>query len=299
MIQGIDPSADAFLANINRLEAQAETDQQQISSGLRVNKPSDDPAAISDILQLSSGIARNTQIGKNLGNVTAEVSGAENGLATAITTLDSIATLGTQGANFNQTAANRTQLAGQVQDALQNLLADANTSVNNRFVFSGDSDQTAPYALDLTTATGASPYAGSAATREIENPAGGTFAVSQAASQIFDAPGASVFAAVNSLRVALLNNDQTGITTALGSLQTAQQSLNVSLSFYGTAQNNVAAATTASQTIDLQLQTNLADIRDADVVQATSNLTETQLNLQAAFQARGKFPSTSLFNFLA
>jgi flagellar hook-associated protein 3 FlgL len=299
MIQSISPSADAFLADVNQLETRASTDEEEVASGLSVNTPSDDPGAISDILQLSSSITRNTQIGENLGNVTAEVSGAETAISTAITTLDSVAALAAQGASSTTTAATRTQLAGQVQDALQNLIANANTSVNNRFVFSGDSDQTAPYTLDLTTATGASTYAGSAATREVEDPRGGTFAVSETAQQIFDARGASVFAAVNSLRTALLNNDQTGIDNAVGDLQTAQQQINVSLSFYGTVENDVTAATGASQTIGLQLQTNLSDVRDADVVAVTSDLSEVQLNLQAAFDVRAKYPSTSLFNFLA
>jgi flagellar hook-associated protein 3 FlgL len=275
------------------------TDQAQISSGLRVNQPSDDPSVVTDILQLSSSISRNTQIGQNLNNVSSEVSGAETALSSAITTLDTVATLGAQGDSSTQTAAGRAQLAAQVQDALQNLIGDANTTVNNRYIFSWDSDQTAPYTLDLTTATGTSAYAGSAATRQVEDPRGGTFAISQTAQQIFDAPGASVFAAVNSLRVALLNNDQPGIETALGNLKTAQTSINSSLAFYGTVQNDVDSATAASKTIALQLQTNMSDIRDADVVAATSDLSEAQLNLQAAFQARGKFPSTSLFNFLA
>jgi flagellin-like hook-associated protein FlgL len=108
-----------------------------------------------------------------------------------------------------------------------------------------------------------------------------------------------VFAAVNSLRVALLNNDQPAISTALGDLKTAQTHINSSLAFYGTAENDVASATAASKTIELQLQTNLSGIRDADVVAATSDLSAAQLNLQAAFQARGKYPPTSLFNFLA
>jgi flagellar hook-associated protein 3 FlgL len=299
MIQSINPSADAFLANVNQLETKAQTDQVEISSGRRVNLPSDDPADVSDILQISSNLANNTQIGKNLSTVTAEVSGAENALSTAITTLDSVAQLGTEGASFNQSATDRAQLAVQVQDALQNLIANANTSVNNRYVFSGDSDQTPPYSLDLTTPTGTSAYAGTLATREVQDPRGGTFPVSQTAQQIFDAPGASVFAAVNSLRVALLNNDQTAITTALVDLQTAQRSINVSLGFYGTVQDDVAGATNAVQTIALQLQSNLTAIQDADVVKVTSDLTETQLNLQAAFQARAKFPPTSLFNYLA
>jgi flagellar hook-associated protein 3 FlgL len=299
MIQNINPSADAFLAAINQLQAQEQRAQEEIGSGLRVNKPSDDPSVVSDILQINSSLARNTQIGQNLGNVTSEVSGAEQALSSAVSTLDNVATLGSQGANFNRTAADRTEIAAQIQDQLQNLIGDANTSVAGRYVFSGDEDQTTPYGLDLTTATGATPYAGSAATRQVEDPRGGAFTVSQTAQQIFDAPGASVFAAVNEIRVALLANDQAGITTGLADLKTAQDSLNSSLSYYGSIQNQVADASAATTTIGLQLTSNLSSVRDADIVAVTSDLTTAQLQLQAAFTARGKFPTTSLFNFLA
>ena len=65
MIQSISPSADAFLAAINQLEAKVARAQGEIGSGLRVNKPSDDPSVVSDILQINSTLARNTQIGQN------------------------------------------------------------------------------------------------------------------------------------------------------------------------------------------------------------------------------------------
>ena len=298
MIQSINPSADAFLAAVSQLQAQAQRAQEQLGSGLRVNRPSDDPAVVSDILQISSSLARNTQIGHNLTNVTAEVNAAEQALSSAVSTLDTVATLGSQGANFNRTASDRAQIAVQIQDQLQNLIGDANTSVGNRYVFSGDADQTAPYALDLTTTTGTTPYAGLPATRQVEDPRGSSFAVSQTAQQIFDAPGAGVFEAVNAVRVALLANDQTGITTALASLKTAQDSLNGSLAYYGSVQNQVADATAATSTIGAQLTANLSSVRDADAVAVASDLTSAQLELQAAFSARAKYPPTSLFNFL-
>jgi len=299
MIQGVSGSADSFLADVGQIEARLQTDQEQVSSGRKINRPSDDPATITDILQINASLARTTQIGQNLTNVAAEVSGGENAISSAITTLDNVATLAAEGDNFNQTAADRAQLAGQVQGALQNLIADANTSVANRYVFSGDSDQTAPYSLDLTTANGVSAYAGSAATRAVEDPRGGTIAVSQTAQQIFGAPGASVFAAVNQIRLALLNNDQAGLTTAISNLKTAQQHINDSLAFYGTAQNDVTEATSAGKAMELQLQTNLGNLQDADVAQVASDLATAQLNLQAAFQVRAKYPAESLFNFLA
>jgi len=298
MIQNISPSADAFLAAVNQLEAKVSRAQAEIGSGLRVNKPSDDPSVVSDILQINSTLARNTQIGQNLGNVTAEVNGGEAALSSAVSTLDNVATLASQAANFNRSAADRAEAAVQIQDQLQNLIGDANTSVGNRYVFSGDTDYTAPYALDLTTTNGTTPYAGTTATRQVEDPRGGSFAVSQTAQQIFDAPGASVFAAVNAIRVALLANDTTGVTTGLASLKIAQDSLNGSLAYYGGVQNQVADATEATSTIGLQLTANLSAVRDADVVSVASDLTTAQLQLQAAFAARAKFPATSLFNFL-
>jgi flagellar hook-associated protein 3 FlgL len=298
MIQNISPSADAFLAAINQLEAKVARAQGEIGNGLRVNKPSDDPSVVSDILQINSTLARNTQIGQNLSNVKAEVNGGEAALSSAVSTLDNVATLASQASNFNRTAADRAEAAVQIQDQLQNLIGDANTSVGGRYIFSGDSDQAAPYALDLTTTNGTTPYAGTAATRQVEDPRGGSFAVSQTAQQIFDAPGASVFAAVNAVRVALLANDPTGVTTALASLRIAQDNLNGSLAYYGGVQNQVADATDATSTIGLQLTANLSAVRDADVVSVASDLTTAQLQLQAAFAARAKFPATSLFNFL-
>jgi flagellin-like hook-associated protein FlgL len=104
---------------------------------------------------------------------------------------------------------------------------------------------------------------------------------------------------VNDLRLALLANDQTGITNAITSLKTAQTQLNGSLAYYGSVQNQVADASNATKSITLQLTSNLSAVRDADVVSVASELTSTQAQLQAAFTARAKFPATSLFNFLA
>src|SRR2546421_1321946 len=126
MIQNISTSADAFLVAVNRLQARTQHAQEEIGSGLRVNKPSDDPGVISDILQINATLSRNNQIGKNLDGVTTEVSAAELALTSAINALDAISTLGVQGASFNQSAEQRAQLAVQVQDQLQNLVGDAN-----------------------------------------------------------------------------------------------------------------------------------------------------------------------------
>ena len=178
MINSINPSADSFLVNINRLQAKAEHAQQQISSGLRVINASDDPDQVGALVETGSSLARNAQIGRNLDRTKSEVDSAETALSTAISTLEKITVLGAQGANFNQTAAARSEIATEVQNLLGQLVGNANTNVERRYVFGGDSDQVAPYSIDLTTATGTSPYAGTPATRQVEDPRGGTFSIS-------------------------------------------------------------------------------------------------------------------------
>src|SRR5438132_12893272 len=104
MINSINPSADNFLVDIDRLQAKSERAQRQLSSGLRVAKPSDDPDQIANILQISSSIARNDQIGKNLDRAKAEVDIASGAVSAAVSVVEKINVLGAQGANFDQTA---------------------------------------------------------------------------------------------------------------------------------------------------------------------------------------------------
>ena len=66
MINSINPSADSFLADIDRLQARSQSAQQQLSSGRRVSKPSDDPVAAADIVRLSGEQAVSDQFSKNI-----------------------------------------------------------------------------------------------------------------------------------------------------------------------------------------------------------------------------------------
>ena len=145
----------------------------------------------------------------------------------------------------------------------------------------------------------------SPAPRLIQDATGVTFAVSETAAQIFDhrdqndQPDASnVFYAVKNLATALANNDQTAITTALGSLQTAQNYLSQQLQFYGGVQDQISNATDVAQKFQLQDQTSLSQVRDTDMATASVALTQEQTSYQAAVQAEAAMPKTNLFDYL-
>jgi flagellin-like hook-associated protein FlgL len=89
-----------------------------------------------------------------------------------------------------------------------------------------------------------------------------------------------------------------GIQNSIDAVTQADGYLNQQLGFYGAAQNRVSAATDLSQKLALDYQTALSSKQDADMTQAITELTQSQIQQQASMQARAQMPRTSLFDFL-
>jgi flagellar hook-associated protein 3 FlgL len=305
MIQIFDAVRETFLANFANLTRRMANTQVQLSSGLRINKPSDDPAALGDVFQLQADIGRATQVASNLGLVKSEVDTAASALSNASDLLDQVRSLGAQGANGTASASTRATLAGQVEQVLGELVNASRTTFGGKYVFSGDDPSTAPYQVDLSNPNGVDRLVTSGSTRLIQDSSGVTFAVAHSAQDIFDhrnpddslAPD-NVFAAVNNLRVALANNDTAGINNALTQLGTAQDYLEGQLAFYGSVQNRVASALDVAQKFQIQSQTALSQVRDTDIAAATTDLASEQLSQQAALQAEANMPRSSLFDYM-
>ncbi len=300
MLSSLAPNYQSFLNSLGLIQQRLLTDETQLASGLKINQISDAPDQIGPLLQTRSQIAQLTQINQNLGQVQSETDASESALQSAVSIMDQVQSLATQGEPTNTSADTRTTISQQLGSALTNLVNLADTAVGGRFVFSGNSDQTQPYTIDLTQNNPVSAYAGSPATRQVQIPGGGTIAVALSAQQIFDSssPQTNIFNAGNRVRLALQNNDQAGIDAAIPTLASAATYLNQQLATYGSYQVNVGNAITAGQTLNTQLQTQLANIQDANSAQVITDLQQNQMLEQAALGAEAQFPRTSLFNFL-
>jgi flagellar hook-associated protein 3 FlgL len=314
MISNLTASSEAFLASSRSIQQRLENAGRQASSGKRVNVASDAPSEIDTILQLRTDAARNTQIQENLSVAKADADAADGALSSATKIMDRARVLASQGATFTLDATGRQSIAGEVQSLLEQMVAVSRTTVQGRYIFGGDHDSTPPYSVDLTTDNGVARLTNSPATRRVEDSAGGSFAVSKNAQEIFDTrtvvdplatdppitvPSAdNVFAALNNLRLGLLANNTAQITAASASVQVASDRLNTAQAFYGTVQNRIANATNYSSNYDLQLKTEMSQKEDADVTAAALVITQGNIQLQAAFQMQAKMPRTTLFDFM-
>lgn len=305
-VSNLSPASQAFLAGVNTVEQQITTATQQVTSGLKISTPADDPSQIDDLLQLRADQQLNSQIGNNLALANSLASAADSSLGGAIQVVNTAIQIATQAANSLTASNTDSSLALEVQGLLAQMVNYSQTQVQGQYIFSGDQPNSPYYQLDPSAPTGVDQLLTTAATQQIQDPAGGTFAVSQTAQTIFgpqnpDGTPASnnVFAALNNLNNALLSNSASGAQAALDQLQQASSHLNQMQSFYGGVEERIQAATTFSNSRNTQLQTEVGGIQDADVAGDAMLLAQANTQLQAAFSAESQTPKSTLFNYLS
>jgi flagellar hook-associated protein 3 FlgL len=300
MLSSLDPSAQKFLYELGQISDRMNRAQQEVSTGLKISKPSDAPDQISTLLQARANLDSLHQTLTNLGRFKGEVDSGEQALQNVVRLFDQVQTLGAQGNTDTETAAERADIAQQLDSILHEVVALAGTSVERRYIFSGDSDQQIPYTYDATQQPPVSAYLGSASTRLAQHPNGTTFTVALTAQQIFDAsdPSTNVFTTIENLSTALKNNDAAAIRTADSGLAKVGEYLNTQLATYGAMQNTIADGIEFGQTRKVQLQALIGALQDADLSQAILEMNQAQIQQQAALESRAQLPRTTLFSFL-
>ena len=138
------------------------TASEQISSGKRVNRPSDDPASAERISQFRN-VLRTTErrlqtVNEGLGRLNL----SDKVLEQAGNTFQRAGELAVGMRNDTNTAVERRNAAQEVQQLILGLTGIANTQLNGRFVFAGNETQTEPYALGAATASVGTANTGSA-----------------------------------------------------------------------------------------------------------------------------------------
>ena len=305
MFPNINPASNLFLANLQIIQNRMSTDEQQLTSGLRVNVASDAPDQISEILQTRAQISGVQQTQQNLSTVGPLVDSGESAIQQALQLLDTATTLATGAASTTTTAAQRLDSAPQGQGILEQLVSLSQTAVAGTYVFSGDQSTQPTYSVNLANGNGVNQLSQPGPPGQIADATGITFSTGLTAQQVFDdrnpdgsyAPD-NVFAAVNGLLTALQTNNVPNVQQAITNIQSASAYLNNESSFYGGVQNTITAANTSASATLVTLQQQLSNLQDADATSDALDLTSVQTNEQAAMSAEAQLKPQSLFTYL-
>jgi flagellar hook-associated protein 3 FlgL len=283
------------LQALQRTEKEAETALLQVSSGHRVNKPSDDPTAAAVLVGNHARADQTDQYLRSITSIQGELRTADATLNSVVTTLQRAISLGVQGANGTLSDANRNSLADDLTGIQAQLVGIANLSFQGRFVFAGTNSKTTPFVLDATQPSGVR-YDGNAGVNSVAVGEGFQLQVNVPGSQLFSDPAAPVFKAIQDLITSLQNN--TGIDAAVTGVRAAFDHITTQRVFYGNALNQLESQQTFLGSVKLQLATEEDKVGGTDLAAALSRLSDAENARTATLQAAGQIARVNLFDFL-
>ena len=286
------------LAGIQQSQGSLDTALQQLSSGLRVSKPSDDPTAAAAMTRSLSESANADQYTATIQSVLGSAQMADSALSSVVTSLTQAVAIGTQGANGTQITANRDELAAQAESLLASVVAQANITYQGQALFGGTAgDAQSPFVADPATAQGYL-YNGNSGANTVQVGDSLSVVANVAGDQIFASPAGSVLGSLQELITQLKAGSPSGIAAATSQISAAIDHVGQERAIYANSVNQMNAQETflAQEKVTLTSQQN--SLVGVDTAQAAVTLSQAEVTHNAVLAAAAKILPESLLNYL-
>ena len=133
------------MENLDNNRERLDKYNEQLSTGKQFDIPSDDPTGVATSMDLRSEIDQNNQHINNLDKGISWAQTTDSALNQAGGVLQRARELAVQGANGSLSKPDREAIADEILQLRDNLVEIANTTHNDRYIFSGNKTQIKPY----------------------------------------------------------------------------------------------------------------------------------------------------------
>lgn len=272
--------------------AKVEEARDRVVTGLRVQRPSDDPVAADRIMETTSELRANAQYQRNIerGRHRAETEErALDGLTNLIARAREIAT---QQGGSSAGATSRAVAAEEARGLVESAIGLGNTRFGDTFLFGGGYATSLPFAADGTISA-TQPPTGS---HMVEIADGRLAETNHDGETVFMASGA--MAALQGLETALMSGNGSAIAAMTTSLDTALDDIQELLGEVGVRAQVFETARTGREDDEVSLLEMRSDVRDIHLDRAITELLGHQSALDAAILAISRAQSSSLVDRL-
>jgi flagellar hook-associated protein 3 FlgL len=259
------------------------------SSGMRVQKPSDDPVAFAigrrDTAreQVAVASARTSEYAMSVSI------GADQALAEAGDALARARELAVQMASGTYTANERTFAASAARELRLEVLNAANREVDGTYIFGGYRDGAPPF--DATTGA----YSGDGLVKQVEVAPFLRLPVSVSGATTFGAgTGTDVLATLEALATALDANDPTTVQSLLADIDASAQQINGARVDLGGQIRGFDVTLATAELVQDRSAASRAQQIEADPYRAYSDLVNAERALQAAVGVAARLPFPGL-----
>ncbi|MGW8431282.1 flagellar hook-associated protein FlgL [Curtobacterium citreum] len=263
----------------------------QASTGIKLNKPSDDPMGTANLLAIKRQQAQSTQYVRNANDGAAWLGTADSALSGIGNDMTRLRNLAIEAASGTNSDASLKSIADEMQAIKKDVLALANTQYQGRTVFAGTSDAGAAF-NDTTYA-----FAGSSASVQRRIGPELTVQVDVNGGAVFGDGQDSVFAFIDDLSAAVTSGGD--VTTRIGTLDQFADKITAAHATVGASQNRITSAKTLLDTQSNTLKQSRSDIESIDAADAILQLQSQSNAYQMALAVTAQSNTKTLMDYLS
>ena len=283
-----------LLRNLETTQQRMSQIQDQMSSGYRITRPSDDPVGIQNALRMKSNISAVEQWKSNVDEALGLMDTTDGTLGDMTSMLHRVKELTVQGANGTLSGNDRENIAIEIDQISEQLRMLANSKVGSKFIFSGTAtDQ------ELLTSDGTWQGNGQEVKFEVGNNL--SLPISVNGQTLFKTPlngAAGIFDTLEALSTALKTNDSAGINNSLKDIEGNLDNVLAHRADIGARTNRMTALSEQLDTTSFNLQKNLSDIQNADIAKTIIEFKNQENVYKAALSIGAQIIQPSLVDFM-
>lgn len=284
---------DGITRNLQRNSSELFRLQNIVSTGKKINKPSDDPVSLSKILEYDELISRSDQYTENINHAIGFLEVSDSTLSGVGDILIRAKELAVAQGNDTMNADDRQSASIEAQNLFEEAVQLANTKLGDRYIFSGYKTQTEPFST-------AGAYSGDSGKIMVAVGPDATIQTNLPGDSLFKGTGGGIdiFTLLNDLKVNLENNDGASIRGSLDSFDTASDIILNGRGDIGARLNRLDLTMSNTEDLKLEIMQLKSGLEDADIIKAVSDLAMQQNVLEAAKASSARIVEPTLLDFL-
>jgi flagellar hook-associated protein 3 FlgL len=285
------------VAMLQQQQERVNTLSQQVSSGSRINQPSDDPVSAQQVLNLKGLMSATDQYSRNIQTGTTWLNQMDSTMGNMNNLLVSAKELATQMANATYSASDRQNAAVEASQLRDQMISLGNTQIGGKYVFGGFVSDQPPF-----DATG--NFNGTDDQVNIQVDQGSYIPINYSGGKLLrggtpaGSSGTDVIGVLNNLITSLNNNDVSGVSTSISGLDSSLKQLQTAQGDVGARENRLQNADNILTSTKDYLTKAVSAKQDTDLTQVLSDLSKQQTAYQATLAATAKFSQLSLLDYM-
>jgi flagellar hook-associated protein 3 FlgL len=267
--------------------------QYKVTTGKRMNRLSDDPAAIEPLVSMRSLKASMDQYNSNLKVASNTFAASENAFSEVATILNRANQLAISGGTATASSTQRQAMADEIKSLRERIISLGNTkAANGDYIFSGTNLDVKPFQDNGTVVT----FQGDTMNRFIESGPGERINLTLANSkQAF----MDSITRLDALQTALTMGDQATLNgPMLTDLKSSQDAFTQLRGEIGMKTQSLQATKTNFERRSLDLTQGISDLEEVDLSQAITDMKKAETAYQAALQVTSIGSKLSLMDFI-